>query len=210
MDFKAMMRPVRFGTGPAPDDVPRPLLREQAPNRRLAALREAGEVLAVLPGPGEALHAIMTGRYDLCDLLDVMLTRLGTATHVRIATLSFNARNVERMAAWTEGAGAVQRLTLLCSRFFVEHNPETFEQLREALRPPHRLAAARSHCKIVCFDFGTRGKLALEGSANLRSNSNTENLCLIRDAALHDWHAAYIDAEVSKHEGDESDHPATG
>src|SRR5262249_30101062 len=159
-------RPVRFGKGPALDGVPRPLIRPQPGNRRLAALREAGDVLAVLPGPGEALHAIMTGRYDLTDLLDVILTQLRAVAHLRIATLSFNSRNVDRMRAWTE-TGPVKRMTMLCSRFFVEHNPQLFDQALEALVPPHRLAASRNHCKVVCFHFATGGKLSLEGSANL-------------------------------------------
>jgi hypothetical protein len=147
------------------------LIRPQSENRRLAALREAGDVLTVLPRLGESLHAIMTGRYDLTDLLDVILAQVGTVAHLRIATLSFNARNVQRLTAWIE-AGAVEKLTLLCSRFFVEHNPEIFDQLREVLAEPHRLAASRNHCKVVCFHFRNGAKLALEGSANLRTNSN--------------------------------------
>jgi hypothetical protein len=209
MDFKAILRPVRFGKGPPTEDVLAPHTRRQTVNRRLAALREAGDVLAVLPEPGESLHAIMIGRYDLCDLLDVLLSRLGTALHLRIATLSFNERNARRMTAWT-GGGTVQRLTVLCSRFFVEHNPEVFGPLRQALASPHRLAASRNHCKVCCFQFSDGSKLALEGSANLRTNGNREQFCLMHDAALHDWHAGWIDGEVSKHEGDQSRHPATG
>jgi hypothetical protein len=36
--------------------------------RRAAQLKEAADVLSCLPGPGEALHALMTGRYDLMHL----------------------------------------------------------------------------------------------------------------------------------------------
>jgi hypothetical protein len=208
MDFKALMRPVRFGKGPPQDEVPAPLSRRQSGSRRLAALREAADVLKVLPAPGESLHAIMTGRYDLTDLLDVLLSRLGAATHLRIATLSFNTRNVQLLRAWTE-AGQVERLTLLCSRFFVEHNPEIYEPLREALALPNRIAASRNHCKVVCFHFADGSKLAMEGSANLRTNSNTEQFALFHDAGLHDWFAGYIDTEVSKHaQIDQGDRPA--
>jgi hypothetical protein len=210
MDFKEIMRPVRFGKGPAQDDVPRPLIRPQSANRRLAALREAGEVLAVLPGPGESLHAIMTGRYDLTDTLEVLLDRLGTIQHMRIATLSFNRHNVKLLTSWVD-AGRVRELTLLCSLFFVEHNPELAEEFRQVLPRAH-FAASRNHCKVCCLSFaeGERRKLSLEGSANLRTNSNREQFCLVADPDLHDWHAAWIDTEVSRNENDTSRHPATG
>jgi hypothetical protein len=209
MDFKAMMKPVRFGKPPA-DEVPTPLLRRQSASRRLAALHEAAEVLAVLPGPGEALHAIQTGRYDLADLVDVILTKLGTVRHLRIATLSFNGRNVERLKAWTGPGGAALQVSLLCSRFLTEHNPDLFLEARQVLSPPHRLAASRSHIKVITWELADGGKLALEGSANLRTNSNKEQFCIFNDAELHDWHSAWIDAEVTKHEGDESHRPAAG
>jgi hypothetical protein len=46
------------------------------------------------------------------------------------------------------------------------------------------------------------GKLALEGSANLRSNGNREQFLLANDAGLHDWHARWIDGLVALHEGE--------
>jgi hypothetical protein len=210
VDFKAIMRPVQYGKPPGSvEDVPRPIVRRQSTNRRLGMLREAGQVLTVMPGPGESLHAIQSGRYDLADLVDVMLGRLDTVLSLRIATLSFNRRNVQRMAAWTE-SGAVKRLTLLCSNFFREHNAELFQEVRETLSPPHRVAASRNHCKVICFHVATGDKLALEGSANLRNNGNRENFCLMHDAGLHDWHARWIDEEVTKNEGDKSLSPAAG
>jgi hypothetical protein len=45
-------------------------------------------------------------------------------------------------------------------------------------------------------------KLSLEGSANLRSNGNREQFALVNDASLHDWHAAWIDDLVARHEGE--------
>ena len=53
-------------------------------------------------------------------------------------------------------------------------------------------ATARSHCKIVCIDFADGTALVLEGSANLRSNHNTEQLSVTRDRDLHDYYAAWI------------------
>ena len=199
MDFKPLLKPILFRTGPPPDEVPSPLVRTECTSRRLAALREAGDVLTVLPGPGQSLHAIMTGRYDLTDLLDIILERLGSAAHLRIATLSFNNRNVHRMLAWCENA-AVAQLTLLYSHFFQEHNPEIVEQLRQSLTTPHRMAVSRNHCKVVTFDLHRGDKLTVEGSPNLRNNANHEQIAVINDPVLHDWHAKWIDCEVKRHE----------
>jgi hypothetical protein len=49
--------------------------------------------------------------------------------------------------------------------------------------------------------------LTAEGSANLRSNGNREQLLLADGAGLHDWHAGWIDALVSAHEGGQGDNP---
>jgi hypothetical protein len=48
-------------------------------------------------------------------------------------------------------------------------------------------------------------RLICEGSANLRTNSNLENLLFCREdssteGSLHDWHSLWIDSMVAKHE----------
>ena len=47
--------------------------------------------------------------------------------------------------------------------------------------------------------------IVFEGSANLRTNRNREQLTAIRDRQLHDWHAGWIDDMVEhaheEHEG---------
>jgi hypothetical protein len=43
-----------------------------------------------------------------------------------------------------------------------------------------------------------------EGSANLRTNKNVEQMTVINDRELHDWHAAGIDQKVRDHEGNQS------
>jgi hypothetical protein len=81
------------------------------------------------------------------------------------------------------------------------HNKELWAETLEGFRERgQRCAAARTHAKVITLDLASGAKLALEGSANLRSNSNREQFALIHDAALHDWHAGWIDALVTQHE----------
>ena len=129
---------------------------------------------------------------------------------MRIATLCYNARNLTEMVRLLD-SGAVGQMTLLCSAFFRDHNTELWEETLEEFRDRRqRAAAARSHAKVVTFAFTDGRRLAVEGSANLRSNGNREQLLLADGAALHDWHAGWIDELVSKHEGDGPDLSAAG
>ena len=191
-------------TEAADPEVPRGKMIKAAA-RRTAMLAEARDVLSVLPGPGEALHALMTGRYDLLALIMVLLEERGRCETLRIATLSYNARNVAELLNQLD-AGTIGRLTLLCSAFFRSHNPELWTALRDGLAKRsgrHRQAAARSHAKVVCMAFKDGGRWVLEGSANLRTNSNKEQFCLILDAGLHDWHARWIDDQVTRYAAEE-------
>jgi hypothetical protein len=207
MDFKAIMRPVQYGKPPGTADVPRPILRRQSSNRRLdvAAVKAERRYPKLGRCPQAVKYHVDQVRQVIAAALDGV-QRFARARH-HLQHVGGLAEHVQRMAAWTE-SGTVQRLTLLCSAFFREHNPELFQEVRDTLSAPHRLAAARNHCKVFCFHFATGDKLALEGSANLRTNGNREQFCLIHDAGLHDWHARWIDEEVRKHEGDKSPHTA--
>jgi hypothetical protein len=194
---------VRFGRrAPAGgDDIPSPLVL-RADAKRLAMLAEAGDVLGALPGPGESLHAVMTGRYDLMHLLAALAERLGRVDSMCVATLSYNGRNLAEMLRLLD-AGAVGRLTLLCSAFFRDHNKELWEETQKEFRDRgQRAAAARSHCKVVTLALASGRRLSLEGSANLRTNSNREQFALTDSAPLHDWHSDWINELVAKHEGE--------
>jgi hypothetical protein len=190
-------------------DLPAPHT-DRATARRTAQLAEAADVMAVLPGDGESVHTLLTGRFDLMHVLVCLTERLGTVEAMRLATLSYNARNLAEMLRLLD-SGRVRTLTLLCSAFFAQHNTELWEETLEGFRERgRRAAAARSHAKVVCFAFADGRRLTMEGSANLRSNGNREQLTLIGGAPLHDWHAAWIDELVTAHEGEQSDDPGAG
>jgi hypothetical protein len=155
-------------------------------------------LLPDLPGPGESVHALMTGTFVLSQVITSVVRRLPECRHLRVATLCYNKRNAAELLGLLE-ARPMLGLTLLVSAFFRGHNKELHEWFARELAPLPlaRLAAARSHCKVVCFDLGPKDGLVFEGSANLRTNGNREQLTVIRDRGLHDWHAAWIDEMVN-------------
>jgi hypothetical protein len=180
-------------------------LRLKLATRRAAGIAEAKETLAYLPAPGESLHALMTCRLDVADVIGALLEKLGRCERLCIATLGYNARNLRVMLNWLD-TGAVGSLSLLASIFFRSHNGELWERTLAEFRPRgQRAACCHSHAKVaaLCFDSGER--LSIEGSANLCGNGSArEQFALINDAALCAWHSGWIEEMVRSHEGDES------
>jgi hypothetical protein len=206
MDFSTIPRPAFGCYAQHVEDKAPAVLKAKAKARRAVMFKEAGELLAVLPGPGEAVHAIMTGGYDLMVLLTALLEiHPAPCRRLRIATLCYNKRNAVELLGLLE-SGKIGGLTLLASDFFQSHNKELGEWFQGELAafPGSKTAVARSHCKVVCFDFADGAGLVLEGSANLRTNGNREQMILCHDRTLHDWHAQWIDELVSNHESVES------
>jgi len=215
VNFSALVKPLRFGTqanpeAEAPAGTASAGFLSRTNRRRMACLKEARDALDLIPADGETLHAVMTGTYDLMHLLIVLLDRLGSPCQtMRIATLSLSARNVTEMATLLD-AGKVKTLDLLCSDFFRKHDAAIFaELLLELGKRGQRVAAARSHCKIVTIALEDGRRFTLEGSANLRTNKNQEQFALTQDVMLHRWYAQWIEDMVIKHEVRQSDDPAT-
>jgi hypothetical protein len=198
---------MHFGRRPGAEDdngegLPTPA-RIKLAARRAAGIAEAKAILEHLPGPGESLHAICTYRMDLCDIIGALLGRFGPCERMRLATLGYNARNLRAILRWLD-AGAVLSFGLVASRFFQSHNGALWAQtLEELRRRGQRAACCHSHAKVVAMHFACGERFALEGSANLcGSGSAREQFALIRGGTLADWHAAWIDDLVTRHEGD--------
>jgi len=182
-----------------------PRVTTKADRRHVRAARLAADLLPELPQPGEAVHAIMTGSYDLTQVIMNVVRRLPHCRHLRIASLCYSKRNIADLCAvLAERRDAPLSLALLVSVFFKQHNRELYGKAVEDLTayPGVTVGAARNHCKVVAFDLGPGDGLVFEGSANLRSNKNREQLAVIRDRGLHDWHAAWIDEQVRASHGE--------
>ncbi len=183
----------------------------KARRRYAALLRESADILAHLPGPGESLHALMTGLYDFLSLVGHVIThRPAPCATLRIATLAFSSRNTHEITQLLD-SGAVKTCSLLCSDFFAKHSKVEFsEAVREFTERGQSIAAPRCHAKVTCLSFADGLKLVFEGSANLRTNGNIEQFALFNDPALHDWHAAWIDGKHHEWQSLQSRSDGTG
>ncbi len=145
--------------------------------RKTGEIGRLAESLPALPEPGEAVHLLMTGRYDLTAVLAVILQRRGPCERMRIATLSFNAKNVAELAGWLDQK-QVGALTLLASHFHRENSTADWLAAVNELRSKRgvRLAAARNHAKVVTLDWASGSvPWSWKDPANLRSNANPAN-----------------------------------
>ncbi|HXD86819.1 MAG TPA: hypothetical protein VN641_10005 [Urbifossiella sp.] len=204
-NFAAIGRPAFGRAAQHQADAAPPAKRTKAQARYMRAAKTAAELLPELPARGESVHCLMLGSYDLMQVVAATVKLVPTCRHLRIATLCFSKRNTAEMLGLLETYPKL-RLTLLVSAFFKSHNADLYENFAQDLEEftgRAKMAAARSHCKVVCFDLAEGDGLTFEGSANLRTNRNREQLCVIRDRGLHDWHSQWTDGLVSAHDGEE-------
>ena len=112
-------------------------------------------MLPQLPERGESVHALMPGTFDLCQVITATVPRLPDLRHLRVASLCYSRRNVAELCGLLDARPGLA-LTLLVSVFFREHNRDLHDWAAGELSafPGVRVAAARSHCKVVCFDTG--------------------------------------------------------
>jgi hypothetical protein len=100
---------------------------------------------------------------------------------------------------------------LLTSDFFHKHDADIFAELvQEFTQRGQRVAAARSHCKLVTMALQDGRKYVLHGSPNLRTNKNMEQFALERDADLFGFYDTWIESMVTHHEVRQKDMPQAG
>jgi len=194
-------RPTFSVARPAPQDAADTTLRGKALIRRMLQFKEASALLECLPGPGQSVHCIMTGRWDFALLLVAIIDQR-PAVSLHVGTLAYNRRNVLELVKLLEGK-KLDRLILLASAFYEKHNKDVAQWTRETLKafPGSSVAFARSHAKIIAIEFKDGGTLALDGSPNLRANGNAEQLAVINDPELARFYSAYIDTAIAKATG---------
>src|SRR5262249_34665351 len=114
--------------------------------------------------------------------------------------------NLLAMLRWLD-AGAVRSLVLLSSKFWRAYNGDLWaETLDEFRKRRQQATCCHCHAKVSALAFASGERFSIEGSANLCGNgSGKEQFVLVNDAALCDWHAAWITELVAKHEGEQGD-----
>lgn len=162
--------------------------------KKLIRPENAVELLHHLPGPGERTHCILRGDFILCDLIPAMLSAYGKCDHVRIATLGLSGANATQLRSLVD-SGLIARLTLVVSVYFQQVDKATvWREVSAQLENAARLVVTRSHAKVICLPIVDGPQFIIEGSANLRSSDNLEQVVIFNDAETLDFHAQWMDA----------------
>lgn len=156
--------------------------------------RNAVKDIEKLPEAGEATHIIARGNFPLWQIVPATLALAAPATIERlsIATLGFSAGNVTDLMALFD-AEKIAAVEIVASVYFERQNPAEYRMMADGLAERgQRIAALRSHAKIIAMTLSDGKAFAVESSANLRSCRNIEQITIIHDAELYRFHAGWI------------------
>ena len=166
-------------------------------NRR-KQIAKAVDLLAPLPERDHVLHCLLGDDFNAWEVVPAIIALQGIpAARLMIATLSFNKLAINNLAELVK-SGFINSCDLICSHYFQATDKATYRAGRKALEEVGaRISYTRSHAKILALDFGD-DCFVVEGSANLRSCYNVEQITLTNSPALFKFHANWIKDAVDK------------
>jgi hypothetical protein len=173
----------------------------RTPSRRLfhdyRANPDAYKHLDHLPGPGESLHGVISGKYALFEIIPALIEKTGRKIDdLTIATLSFNKANAADLLGLLDD-GHVRRVGLLISYYFKSTSRPIYDTLVPQLRERgQRVLAMRTHAKIILAKLDDGTCYVAESSANLRSSVNVEQFVLTRCPDLYRFHFDWLEGEL--------------
>jgi len=159
--------------------------------KRFIRPENARAVVPHLPEPGDHTHCILRGDFVLGDLIPAVIEN-GWCAHLRIATLGLSEYNAETLAKLVK-EGHVGEITMVVSHYFEQVNKSTvYADVRRILENCCHFVTMRSHAKVITIDLGT-DHYVIEGSANLRSSDNLEQMTIYNDPEIAAFHNDWID-----------------
>lgn len=132
----------------------------------------------------------INGTFFFGDFIEAFIVK--NNFHVKkmtISSLSMNKNNIDSLANLING-DFVNELNLIISDYFYGHEkhdlvPYIYKTLD--IEDKFQCAFAGTHCKLCIFELFTGEKYVFHGSANLRSSSNIEQICLEKNNELYLW-----------------------
>lgn len=168
----------------------------KASRRGIKSLIRPENARAILPqlpsAPGDRLHCILRGDFVLCDLIPAIIAERGRCEHLHLATLGLSTANAETLAQLV-ARGLVGRITLVCSLYFAQvDRATTFREVSARLESIAEIIVCRNHAKVICLPTASGDHFTIEGSANIRSSDNLEQIVIFNDPATLAFHCAWM------------------
>jgi hypothetical protein len=135
-------------------------------------------------------HVLIHGTFFFGDFIEAFIVEHNI--HVKkmtISTLSMNKNNVDSLENLLKG-NYIDELNLILSDYFYGHEkhdlvPYIYEKLDQENK--FQVAFAGTHCKLCILESHSGRFYVFHGSANLRSSSNIEQICLEENKDLYLW-----------------------
>lgn len=157
---------------------------------------EAVKQLVRLPAEGETLHFVMSGNYHGFDMIPAV-HRLSPGgepiTRLVVATLGFSRKNNLQMCKMIDDGMIVgTSVFIVCSEFFAKTDANVYKMAKEDIEARGGcLRITRNHAKIIAIQLAGN-HIVTEGSANLRSCVNYEQVTMFNSRELFDFHAGWL------------------
>lgn len=191
------------------DGIPNDLLhRRRAARRLLIDGRHEKNAIALiqeLPAEGESLHFVVDGHFEPCDLIPVTrrLVSPKVISRLDITTLGFNLDNVACIANGMD-QGKIGQVSVVCSHYFAKAEKSSFEHLQKEIgeRRGGRVAALRTHSKLILMEISDGRCFTIEGSGNLRSCKSIEQFVMTNDRPLLEFHRGWLEDYIKSRGND--------
>ena len=159
--------------------------------KKLIRPENAKAVLPFLPSPGERAHCALCGDFVLGDIIPAIIEARGRCDRLTVATLGMSLANAEAIAR-LKALDLVGDITIVCSHYFAKVDQgREYRAVEARLNGIASIITTRCHAKIICLPIGS-DSYVIEGSANLRSSDNTEQIVIFNDAQLLTWHCDWL------------------
>jgi hypothetical protein len=172
-------------------------------NERFLKYKNASELSkAITVEKNDRVHVIVDGSFYFGDFIEAFI--VDRNLHVKemtISTLSMNQNNVDSLQNLIKG-NFVDSLNLIVSDYFFSHEKyELIPYIYKALdkNDSFQLSSCSTHCKICIFETHNGDFYVFHGSANLRSSSNIEQICLENNKELYLFHKSIQDSIINEY-----------
>jgi hypothetical protein len=157
----------------------------------------------ILPEKGMRYFVLLDGTFIAGDFIEAFIVNHNI--HVKrliISTLSLSQENVDSLKNLIDG-NFVDQLDMIVSEYFFSHERRGLIQYMYDtldIDDKFQLAVAATHCKLAMIETHDGLKITMHGSANLRSSSNIEQLCIEEGAELYNFNEEVHDAIIKRYQ----------
>lgn len=185
--------------------------RRKAVKREMIDARHLKNVIDQImhmPEEGESIHFVVGCSYEPIDVvaMTIKLCRPATIVRIDMSTLGFNPDNIGLLMAGYD-TGKIGTINLMCSQNFAKIEVENYAMLIDEIEVQRggRVAATRTHAKLILMEMSDGRCFSLEGSGNLRACKSVEQLCLTNDRPLLEFHRQWMDDFIAAGGGFKND-----